>query len=138
AAQFPSVRLVKQATNHGFGHTVNHGAQLATGEILILVNNDLVPRTGFVEHLCKHFDDQPDLFGVSGKTVDWEAGSPNHVNMTASWQDARLQLKYSDDASPTPTMFMQGGSCALRREVFLQFGGLNPLYAPAYWEDYDI
>lgn len=138
AAQFPQVRLIKQSENHGFGHTVNHGAELATGDLILLVNNDLVPRAGFVEHLCRHFDDSPDLFGVSGKTVDWDVGSPNHVNMTADWQDGRLQLKWSDDASTAPTMFMQGGSCAMRRDLFLEIGGLQPLYAPAYWEDYDI
>lgn len=138
AAQFPQVRLIKQPTNHGFGHTVNHGAQLATGDILVLVNNDLVPRTDFIEHLCKHFDDASDIFGVSGKTVDWDAGAPNHVNMTAAWQQGRLQLKWSDDSTLTPTMFMQGGSCAVRRDLFLNFGGFQPLYAPAYWEDYDL
>lgn len=138
AAQFPQVHFVKQNKNHGFGHTVNHAAQLATGNLLVLVNNDLVPRAGFIEHLCKHFEGASDLFGVSGKTVDWDAGSPNHVNMTAAWGNGRLQLKWSDDDVPMPTMLMQGGSCAVRRDLFLKFGGLQPLYAPAYWEDYDL
>lgn len=138
AKKFPQVRLVEQRKNRGFGYTVNHGARLATGEILLLVNNDLVPREGFVENLCRHFKGRDDLFGVSGKTVDWEAGSPNHVNMTADFTGGGFRLKWSDDASIAPTMFMQGGSCAVRRDLFLRFGGLCDLYAPAYWEDYDL
>jgi GT2 family glycosyltransferase len=138
ASAFPAVRLEVQTINQGFGHTVNHGASLATGEILVLVNNDLIPRAGFIENLCRPFEEADDLFGVSAKTVDWDAGAPNHVNMTADFIGGHLQLKWSDDAVQTPTMFMQGGSCAVRRDLFLKFGGFHPLYAPAYWEDYDL
>lgn len=138
AGMFPQVRLVEQPENRGFGYTVNHGASIASGDILMLVNNDLVPRAGFVENLCRHFEGRDDLFGVSGKTVDWEAGSPNHVNMSAEFSGGSFHLKWSDETLPAPTMFMQGGSCAVRRDLFLRFGGLCDLYAPAYWEDYDL
>jgi len=138
AKQFPDVHLITNQRNLGFGHTVNLGARKATGDLLILVNNDLVPREHFIENLCRHFDRNSQIFGVSGKTVDWDAATPNHVNMTARFCRGEIQLKWSDDAEAAPTMFLQGGSCAVRRDAFLEIAGFQPLYRPAYWEDYDI
>lgn len=138
AREFPDVRLIIQEKNLGFGATVNRGAREASGDILILANNDLVPKADFIGNLVRHFDEADDIFGVSGKTVDWEASAPNHVNMTAEFSAGRFRLKWSDDAETAETMFMQGGSCAIRRDLFLKFGGLFHLYAPAYWEDYDL
>lgn len=138
AREFPDVRLIRQETNLGFGATVNRGAREATGDILILANNDLVPKARFIRELVRHFDEADDVFGVSGKTVDWEASAPNHVNMTAEFSAGRFRLKWSDDSETAETMFMQGGSCAIRRDLFLKLGGLFHLYAPAYWEDYDL
>lgn len=138
AAEFPVVRLISHKANKGFGHMVNEGARLAQGEIILLVNNDLVAREDFVQRLCSHFDDAGDLFGVSGKTVNWEDGSPNHVNMRGFFENGSLRLTWSDDHETTETMFVQGGSAALRRDLFLEFGGFHPLFAPGYWEDYDM
>lgn len=136
--QFPAIKLVKHYKNLGFGQMVNEAAAIAEGDILVLVNNDLIARENFIRNLCRHFDGQTDLFGVSGKTIDWDNNSPNHVNMRGQFEDGRLLLTWSDDSEITETMFLQGGSCAVRRKQFLQFGGFHHLYAPGYWEDYDI
>ncbi len=136
--QFPDIQLVSHDVNRGFGAMVNEGARLAEGEVLVLINNDLIARADFITNLCKHFDNRPELFGVSGKTVDWENNTPNHVNMRGHLEQGRLKLTWSDDSSLTETMFLQGGSCAIRRAHFLEFGGFHHLYAPGYWEDYDI
>lgn len=138
ARQFPEVRLIRHDINRGFGHMVNDGARQATGDVLLLVNNDLIARGSFVRNLCHHFEDSNDLFGVSGKTVDWDNDEPNHVNMRGCLENGTLQLTWSDDASTTETMFLQGGSCAVRRDLFTDFGGFSPLFAPGYWEDYDM
>ncbi len=136
--QFPDIRLISHQTNRGFGHMVNEGASQAKGEILVLINNDLIARPPFIKNLCHHFEKASDIFGVSGKTIDWENGDPNHVNMRGFLELGALKLTWSDDIETTETMFVQGGSCALRRDKFLEFGGFSPLYAPGYWEDYDV
>ncbi len=136
--QFPDIRLITHESNRGFGHMVNEGAKQAQGKIIVLVNNDLIARPGFIGNLCRHFDNAADIFGVSGKTVDWDNGEPNHLNMRGFMEDGKLRLTWSDDAETTETMFLQGGSCAVLREKFLDFGGFHPLFAPGYWEDYDI
>lgn len=135
------VRVLVNERNIGFARTINRGVSEARGAIVILCNNDLLPDEHFVEALIRPFDDEARfdrVFGVSAKTIDWETGEPNHVNMTGHWRRGRLALDYSDDAGYAPSHFLQGGACAVRREAFLRLGGFQRLFHPGYWEDYDL
>lgn len=138
AAAFEQVTLITQTVNLGFGQTVNNAVAVARGEIIVLINNDLIVRPDFVKNICSHFNSPSNLFCVSGKTIRWDTGTPNHVNMRGRFINGDLQLTWSDDETPTETMFAQGGSCAFRRDVFLKLGGFHPLFHPCYWEDYDL
>ena len=136
--EFPTVRLLRNPVNVGFGATCNRGAREAAGQVVLLVNNDLVPRETMVGELAEPILRDDGLFAVSGKTVGWDGHTPNHVNMAARINGTGFTLTYEESASPSPTMFAQGGCCAFRRDVFLGYGGFHPLFAPGYWEDYDI
>ena len=138
AKKFSQIILLKQPRNSGFAHTINTAMNAASGDIAVLVNNDLIAKSNFVQAIALPFQDTPDLFSVSGKTITWDTGRPNHLNMRGRFHNGNLTLTWSDDSSLTETMFFQGGSVALRRNVFLQLGGFNALFYPAYWEDYDL
>jgi GT2 family glycosyltransferase len=58
--------------------------------------------------------------------------------MTAQWRNGEFELKHEDAREAKETMFLQGGSCSFRRREFEDFGGFNPVFAPGYWEDYDL
>jgi GT2 family glycosyltransferase len=135
---FTAVQLIRQQVNAGFGPTMNRGAREARGSILICLNNDLVPKPALIRELVQPLVHNEHLFGVTGKTIDWQDGRPNHVNMAAHWTNGELKLQHSNSSAAGPTMFLQGGCCSFRRKQFLEFGGFNDLYAPGYWEDYDI
>ena len=136
---FPSVRVLRNETNAGFGPTCNRGAREALGSVLVLLNNDLVARRARLSSNSPDpLAEDATLFGVSGKTIDWSGGQANHLSMAARWDRGGLGLTYEDPAAPAPTMFLQGGCCAVRREEFLRLGGFCPLFEPGYWEDYDI
>ncbi len=138
ARDFPSLHVLRNIENSGFGATCNRGARQAQGDILIFVNNDLVPREPMVAELTAPLLADDQLFAVSGKTVEWDGHTPNHVNMAASMQDGQFTLTFDDATTLSPTMFVQGGCCAMRRDRFLDFGGFHPIFSPGYWEDYDI
>jgi GT2 family glycosyltransferase len=135
---FNAVRLLKSTMNRGFGETANLGAREARGEVLIFLNNDLVAKEAMIRELVAPLLEDAGLFGVSGKTVAWGTGEPNHVNMAAAWRKGGFELRYEDSHEPAATMFVQGGACALRRDTFLSLGAFCPLFSPGYWEDYDI
>ena len=140
ASTFPDVRLLINEQNCGFGASVNRGVNEAKASIIILANNDLVVREDFVPRLLEHFENDADrrIFGVSARTVNWTDGAPNHLNMTAHFSRGLIELDYEDSPDASPTLFLQGGACAMRRDVFLALGGFSAIYKPAYWEDYDV
>lgn len=136
--RFPNVRLLRNPQNMGFGATCNRGAAEAQGDLLVLLNNDLVPREAMIAELVRPLLEDEGLFGVTGKTVNWHDEQPNHVNMAGKWLNGAITPVHWDTPEPTSTMFLQGGSCAVRRAEFLRLGGFCPLFHPGYWEDYDI
>lgn len=138
ANEFPQVKLIRNAANIGFGAAVNKAVSRATAPIVVLLNNDLSPRERMLGELVGPIRGDAEVFAVSGKTVDWYTGEPNHVNMFAKIIDGEFRLAYENSTGLTESMFFQGGSCALRKEVFLSFGGFSPIYHPGYWEDYDL
>jgi len=137
--QFPQVRLLARRENRGFATTVNEGVGAARGRYVILLNNDIVVRAGFCAALLAHFErDDGRLFGVTAKTMEWEGRKSNYVKMDAVWRQGGLRLVWTDSAETTPTLFLQAGACAFIRERFVELGGLETLFAPGYWEDFDL
>jgi len=137
--QFPQVRLLARNENLGFAHTVNEGVASARGRHVILLNNDVAVRESFCSAVLGHFEREDEaLFGVTAKTVEWDGRKPNYVKMDAVWQRGDLRLVWSDPQQAEPTLFLQAGACAFVRERFLELGGLEEFFAPAYWEDFDL
>jgi len=138
--QFPAVRLIARGENRGFAPTVNEGVAAAQGRCVILLNNDIVVRPAFCGTLLAHFEgaEGERLFGVTAKTMQWDEHQPNFVKMDAVWRRGDVRLVWSDPATVQPTHFLQAGACAVARERFLELGGLEPLFAPGYWEDFHL
>lgn len=135
--EFPQVRLLINETNEGFGPTANRGVVEAMSDLVILCNNDLIAREEFISRLIEPMDDNS-VFAVSAKTIDWEDGAANHVEMHAAWRRGLLAQDFSEPAEPVPTTYFQGGACVVRRRQFLDMGGFCTVFSPGYWEDYDI
>ena len=121
----------------GFSANVNRGADLATGEILILLNSDVIPKKGFLESLLNHFTDE-NVFGVgcmdesieNGKTVLRGRG-------IGKWHKGFLQHS-AGKLDKTNTLWVSCGSAAFRKLLWDRLGGLQNMYNPFYWEDIDL
>ncbi len=149
--KFPEIKIVKNIRNLGFAETVNKGVSESSAKIVVLLNNDIVVPDNFFTEILKPFDDNFDfekinpgssdkniIFGVSAKTVNWDSGDPNHLNMTAQFKSGEISLDYEDSREIKKTFFVQGGAGAFIREKFLELGGFNKIFHPGYWEDYDL
>lgn len=121
----------------GFSHNVNRGVSLASGDVLVLLNSDVIPQQGFLDPLIKEFEDEK-VFAVGcldeteekGKTVlrgrgigKWRRGFFHHAA-------GKLDKDY--------TLWASGGSSAFRRTYWDKLQGMDPLYDPFYWEDIDL
>jgi len=127
----------KNKNEGGFSKNVNRGVKLATGDVLILLNSDVIPHKGFLEPLLKHFEDEQ-VFAIGcmdesiedGKTVLRGRG-------VGKWQRGFLTHQ-AGKLDKHNTLWVSGGSGAFRKSAWDKLQGLDPLYNPFYWEDIDL
>lgn len=60
-AAFPNVRVLELGANLGFSVACNRGVEAGSGEIVVLLNNDVDCRPDFLERLVAPFDDDERL-----------------------------------------------------------------------------
>lgn len=127
----------KDIRKRGFSKNVNRGVKLATGDILILLNSDVIPHVGFLTPLLKHFENSR-VFGVGCMDESVEDGKiVLRGRGIASWKHGFL-MHNAGTTDKTSTFWVSGGSSAFRKSIWDRIGGLNELYNPFYWEDVDL
>ncbi|MFZ5932582.1 MAG: glycosyltransferase family 2 protein [Patescibacteria group bacterium] len=131
-SNFPSVKVIKHKANRGFSASVNTGVRTAKGELICLLNNDVVPEEGFLKSVIPHFSD-PKVFAVSlhERGYSWAKGS---------FKDGFIEIgPGKETGEPHVSFWVSGGSGVCRREYFIKLGGMDErLLSPFYWEDIDI
>ncbi len=142
ASRFPDVIVSPQADNLGFGRAVNVGAALATGDVLVFVNNDVVCETEFVARLTEPLADE--TVGMVAGVLLQEA-DPTRIDTAGLVLDRTLRSwDYLGDCDvavleglETPPLGPCGGAGAYRTEAFRGVGGFDETLF-AYWEDVDL
>jgi len=143
AATEPWLRVLRNDMNLGFVGSCNRAAALATGDILVFLNNDTVPQRGWLEALLRTFELFPHVGAVGGKLL---------------FPDGRLQeaggIIFSDASAchfgrdesnamgllfnyVRPVDYVSGALMATPRDLFTALGGFDLDYAPGYYEDTD-
>lgn len=135
--KFPSVKTVVKDKNSGFARSVNTGVERVHGDVVILLNTDVVPEKGFLIPLLTHFSD-PEVFAVGCL----EKSSENQKivlrgRSVAHWQKGFF-IHARGEVDKSDTAWVAGGSGAFRKSLWQSLGGLDTIYSPFYWEDIDI
>jgi O-antigen biosynthesis protein len=141
--QVTGLRYHRRATNGGFIAACNDGAALATGDYLVFLNNDTVPQPGWLDALLRTFDEHPDagLVGAqllypdgrlqeAGGVVFADGSGWNYGRFGAPDDCRHAYLRDCDYAS--------GAAIAIPRALFVELGGFDTRFAPAYYEDTDL
>lgn len=136
--KYPRVKLVVHRKNRRFAVACNSGVKTAQGEIVVLLNNDVAPQANFLEPLLRHFKDGQ-VFSVGCKERSTAAGRTFEGGRgLGGFKRGFLVHWRAKDQNKTSTLWTTGGSMAVDREKWLQLGGMDSLYRPAYWEDIDL
>jgi GT2 family glycosyltransferase len=131
------VILIEHKKNRGFSSAVNKGVAHARGEILILLNTDVVPESGFINLAVAHFKDETTFaVGFLDKSIE-DGKAVLRGRGIGEWKRGFLMHRKGDEYK-TNTLWASGGSSAFRKQTWELLGGLYALYNPFYWEDIDL
>lgn len=136
--RFSKVKLLINPKNVGFSQTVNKGVEEAKGELILLLNTDVLPQKDFLDPLLTHFND-PNVFAVGcmDKSVEKNGEIVLRGRGIGLWKRGFL-VHSRGEVDSNDTLWVSGGSGMFRNSIWEKLGGLNTLYNPFYWEDIDL
>lgn len=134
---FPNVTVVAKTRHEGFASCANVGVETAKGEIVVLLNTDVVPEKNFLPALLKHFKD-PKVFAVGCMDKSKEGNSVVlRGRGIARWQRGFF-VHERGEVNASNTSWVSGGSGAFHKRTWQELGGMDTLFNPFYWEDIDL
>jgi N-acetylglucosaminyl-diphospho-decaprenol L-rhamnosyltransferase len=140
-AEWPGVQLEQLDENRGFPEACNRGVAAGTGEIVVLLNNDVDCHPDFLERLVLPLRD-PRVGSVASLMLQPGGERIDCVGLAADPVLAgfpRLQGLHAGHARDvTPVLAGPAGAAgAYRRAAWEQVGGLDETIV-AYMEDFDL
>ena len=145
AEEFPAARLLALDENRGFAYAANRGFADGDEPFLLLLNPDTEVLPGAVEALITTLNEQKEAAGAVPLLEDSEGASQHRWQLRHLPSVPRLALGLPGAPAFTrppsqPEEIAQPAAAAwlLRRPVWEALGGLDPSFAPAWWEDVDF
>jgi len=135
------IKLKLNKVNYGFAKGNNIGMKMATGEYIVLLNNDVRVTPGWIERLVSHARNNPKI-GLVGPVTN-SIGNESKITIEYDWDNAtEIEQKSADY-----TYAHWGGSLVLRniaafawlspRFVYKKLGGLDERFGRGLFEDDD-
>jgi GT2 family glycosyltransferase len=141
--RFPEVKIIRLASNGGLAIGCNAGAKAATGELLVMLNNDTEAEPGWLAALVEAAERYPQAGAIASKMLLFDRrtvlhnagdmmGADGIPRNRGVWQEDRGQ--YDGD---TVVFGGCGGGVAYRRKAWQQAGGFDERLF-MYLEDVDL
>lgn len=142
--KFPRVRILALKENKVL-LGLNDAVRRARHPLVGLFNNDFILQKADWNALAKRFED-PSVFGVSAKTVhkDGKTLDFGPVRASSVFGFFRLDIVHRgtpasrEELQQSVPIFSSPVAGLYDRKKFLQLGGFDELFYPAYWEEIDL
>lgn len=139
---FPEVQVIELGANLGFSAACNRGVLAGSGEIVVLLNNDVDCRDDFLERLVSPFDDDEGLGSVAALLLKPGEETIESFGLTADPTLAgypRLRGLPLGGVPAIPPVLIgpSGAAGAYRRRAWRGVGGLDDGVF-SYGEDVDL
>ena len=137
------LKLIRNENNLGFLRSCNRAVAAASGDFVLLLNNDTVVHAGAITSLLATYDQFENVGAVCAQ-LRFEDGSLQEAGGIV-WRDGSAWNwgRGEDPADPRfcyPREVDYGSAAALmiRRSLWQDIGGFDEAFAPAYYEDTDF
>ncbi len=129
---------VQIAERNDYLFSLNRVVASRSEDVVVILNNDMHFDDEFIAVMLPHFS-SADVFAVSARVLDWDG---THITAGQRIGEKRRLWFYKswnlEAGQPCLTLDAGGGCAAFRRSMYVELGGFDPLYRPAYWEDTDL
>jgi len=135
------VRIIRNRENLGFAKACNQGGRAATGEYIVFLNNDTIPKAGWLEALVRGVEE--DGADICGARLLYPDNRVQHAGVAFDERGIGYHIFNGFPANHPAVMekrFMQcvtGACLLLRRQLFTELGGFDEGYRNGY-EDVDL
>jgi len=138
--RYPTVRLLDNGENLGFGRAVNRGLAVATGDLFIFLNNDLVVGESSLGELVRLLESDSSIGAAIPKILFCEKRDTLNsfgvqVHFTGMAYPYLLEQKDRPDLETQETAC--GGIFMFSRELYETIGGFDDDFF-LYHEDHDL
>jgi len=134
-----SLTVVANHQNIRFGQTANRGVEVAAHDLILLLNNDVFPEKNLLQYLLPHFENTR-VFAVGclekepNDDGSFKLGGKNRL-----WFEKGMFIhSRASNYNSGTTAWVSGGSGMFDKQKWLELGGFDSAYYPAYWEDIDL
>jgi glycosyltransferase involved in cell wall biosynthesis len=137
------VSILPVGANRSFGEASNIGAESATGEILVFLNNNVMVRENWLEPLVHELQANPDVGAVGPKFLYLDES----IREAGAFLDKHARSvkrgKGRDSGAglfneKREVQYVSEDCFAIRKKDFLKVGGFNFVYEPGNYEDADL
>jgi GT2 family glycosyltransferase len=142
-AAVEGITVLRNPANLGFGPAANQAALRARAPLLLLLNTDALVHPGWLPPLRAVLEAEPDVAAVAPRLLHLD-GSLQEVG-SILWGDAEVWPYGATRAAAAPEYrfrrdvdYASAACLLLRRSAFVDSGGFDPVFAPAYYEDVDL
>lgn len=138
--QQQDIRSIYNQENMGFPAGCNQGMRIATGNNIMLLNNDVVVTEGWLENLLKCLYSRDDIGAVgpvTNRCSYYQTIPVNYQNLE------EMQSFASTYNQSNPTMWEErlkliGYAFLFKKEVYRSVGELDEIFSPGNFEDDDF
>jgi GT2 family glycosyltransferase len=143
-------RIVVRNRNTGFSGANNAGAREASGELLLLLNSDVLPKSpGWLSRLAATHRNLPGC-GALGCRLLYEDGSIQHAGMSfrkspvvsGGWENIHpskgFPVSFDQAGGPVEAPAVTAACMLVERELYRRHGGLAEDYILGDFEDSDF
>ena len=146
-AKTNGVRWLPLETNLGLAPALNQGVRIASGDLLLFVNNDMRFHPEFIAALVEPLERNDEIFATDGMQFNWDG--TDRVHLAARLTRVSLRRDFSSELVPglyfyqqeraeNSPVFMASAACMMvRRTLFETLGGFDSRL-PLGYEDVEI
>lgn len=138
-SNYPEYR-VEWSTENAYLFSLNYYVEKLDSEIVLILNDDMRLDTEVLNQGLPIILEDKGLFCLACRVLDWVGQNDTTSVRIMTCKNGWLNSFFVpvEDKKPRYTLYGGGGASFYKVDKFIELGGFNDLYKPAYAEDLDL